>query len=133
MFFGGDPFGGGMGGMPERREVDTTALYEVLGVPKTATKAEIKKAYFQLARKHHPDKGGDADTFKKMSAAWDVLQDDEKRKVYDERGLEGLEGGGGGGGAEDIFSMFFGGGGGRRRRSQGPRKVPMLVLRVHQF
>ncbi len=113
--------------MPERREVDTTALYEVLGVPKTATKAEIKKAYFQLARKHHPDKGGDADTFKKMSAAWDVLQDDEKRKIYDERGLEGLEGGGGGGGAEDIFSMFFGGGG-RRRRSQGPRKVPTRCL-----
>lgn len=112
--------------MPERREVDTTALYEVLGVPKTATKAEIKKAYFQLARKHHPDKGGDADTFKKMSAAWDVLQDDEKRKIYDERGLEGLEGGGGGGGAEDIFSMFFGGGG-RRRRSQGPRKGEDVV------
>lgn len=131
MFFGGgggDPFGG-MGGMPQRKAVDTTELYKVLEVEKGASKGEIKKSYYKLARKHHPDKGGDPDTFKKMSAAYDILGDEEKRAIYDERGLEGLEGGGGGGDADDIFSMFFGGGGrgGGRRRQQGPRKSEDVV------
>lgn len=69
MFFGGgDPFeqfggGGGGGGRGGRRaaDVDTTKLYEVLGVPKTADANEIKKAFRKLALKHHPDKGGDVD------------------------------------------------------------------------
>ena len=66
MFFGGgDPFeqfgGGGHshGGRRARQEVDTTKLYEVLGVSKTADTSEIKTAYTALARKNHPDKGGD--------------------------------------------------------------------------
>jgi len=135
MFFGGDPFehfagqgGGGsrrqgMGGMGgPRPDVDTTKLYETLGVEKNADEKAIKKAYRKLAVKHHPDKGGDEHKFKEVSAAYEVLSDKEKRAKYDKFGLEGLsDEGGGGGGADDLFSMFFGGGAGRRG-SQEPRK-----------
>jgi DnaJ family protein A protein 2 len=90
-------------------------------VEKTATEQEIKKAYRKLAVKHHPDKGGDEHKFKEINAAYEILSDEEKRRKYDEYGLEGLEeNGGGGNGAEDLFSMFFGGG--RSRRSSGPRR-----------
>lgn len=85
--FGGIPFehfgGGGMpGGMPGRggrEDVDTTKLYETLGVEKTATKKEIRKAYMKLSRTHHPDKGGDEHKFKEISAAYEILSDEEKR------------------------------------------------------
>jgi len=110
--------GGGRRG--PSRDVDTTKLYETLGVEKTADAKEIKKAYRKLAVKHHPDKGGDEQKFKEISAAYEVLSDEEKRAEYDKYGLEGLESEGGGGRSpDDIFSMFFGGGGGRR---SGPRK-----------
>lgn len=127
MFFGGDPFehfanagGGGSrrGGGP-RADIDTTKLYETLGVEKNANEKDIKKAYRKLAVKHHPDKGGDEHKFKEISAAYEVLSDKEKRAKYDKYGLEALSEEGGGGGAEDLFSMFFGGG---RSRSSGPRK-----------
>jgi len=133
MFCGGDPFehfggqggpGGGsrrsgMGG--PRKDVDTTKLYETLGVSKNADNKEIKKAYRKLAVKHHPDKGGDEHKFKEVSAAYEVLSDQEKRAKYDKYGLEGLaDEGGGGGGPDDLFSMFFGGQ--RGGRSAGPRK-----------
>ncbi len=69
---GGMPFGGmpgGMGGMPGRRkDVDTTKLYEVLGVEKDADAKTIKKAYRKLCLKHHPDKGGDEQVFKEVNA-----------------------------------------------------------------
>jgi len=136
MFFGGgDPFehfagmhggpGGGSrrsaGGGP-RPDVDTSKLYETLGVEKSADAKAIKKAYRKLAVKHHPDKGGDEQKFKEVSAAYEVLSDAEKRAKYDKYGLEGVseDGGGGGGGQDDLFNMFFGGQGGRR--PQGPRK-----------
>mmetsp|Transcript_39813 Transcript_39813/g.83700 ORF Transcript_39813/g.83700 Transcript_39813/m.83700 type:complete len:418 (+) Transcript_39813:79-1332(+) len=135
MFFGGDPFEhfagmhGGPGGGSRRsgmggpsRDVDTTKLYETLGVDKNADEKEIKKAYRKLAVKHHPDKGGDEHKFKEVSAAYEVLSDKEKRAKYDKYGLEGLsDEGGGGGGADDLFSMFFGGGRGGGG-SRGPRK-----------
>jgi len=132
--FGGIPFehfaqGGGMpGGMPgrgSREPVDTTKLYEVLGVEKTASEKEIKKAYRKLAVKHHPDKGGDEHLFKEINAAYEILSDEKKRELYDKYGLEGVEneGGPGGAGGDDLFSMFFGGGGGRR---SGPRKGPSI-------
>jgi curved DNA-binding protein len=73
------------------------SLYDTLGVAKTATTDEIRKAYRKLARKHHPDVNpGDkaAETaFKKISAAYDVLSDDKKRKAYDEFGDDSLKGG----------------------------------------
>ena len=113
--------------------------YEVLGVSKNATEAEIKSAYKKLAIKYHPDRNPDnkeaEEKFKEAAEAYDVLHDPEKRQRYDQFGHAGMGGNGGfGGGAsmnmDDIFSMFgdifgghgfggfggFGGGGGRRRQ-----------------
>jgi len=120
---GGMPGRGGGGGEP----VDTTKLYEVLGVEKDANPKEIKKAYRKLAVKHHPDKGGDEHLFKEINAAYEILSDEKKRELYDKYGLEGVEseGQGGGGGGEDLFSMFFGGGRGGGGRA-GPRKGPSI-------
>eukprot|EP00956_Cyclotella_meneghiniana_P028790 scaffold68055_cov60-Cyclotella_meneghiniana.AAC.2 len=131
MHGGGGSRRGSAGGGGPRRDVDTSKLYETLGVrhssslyrvDKNADDKEIKKAYRKLAVKHHPDKGGDEHKFKEISAAYEVLSDKEKRAKYDKYGLEGLaDESGGGGGAEDLFSMFFGGRGGGGR-SSGPRK-----------
>jgi len=130
MFFGGDPFehfahaggagGRGRAGGRSSANVDTTKLYETLGVQKTADEKEIKKAFRKLAVKHHPDKGGDEAKFKEISAAHEILSDTEKRAKYDKYGLEGVndDAGGGGRSADDLFSMFFGGG----SRRSGPQK-----------
>ena len=93
--------------------------YRVLGVARDATESELKKAYRKGAIKHHPDKGGDPETFKSLAEAYDVLSDPEKRSVYDRYGKDGLKGGGVGAdpfgrgfhfrSAEEIFSSFFGG------------------------
>ena len=61
-----------------------TDYYQILGVAETATPDEIKKAYRSLAMKHHPDKGGDQNTFKNISAAYDTLGDPNKRAEYDQ-------------------------------------------------
>jgi len=61
-------------------------LYSVLGVGKEATKEELKKAYKELAKKHHPDRGGNEEEFKKISEAYEVLSDDERRLNYDQTG-----------------------------------------------
>lgn len=101
-------------------------FYEVLGVAKTATADEIKKAYRKLAIKYHPDKNpGDKtaeEKFKEISNAYEVLGDAEKRQRYDQLGHDAYTstggsgfGGGAGGGFRDpmdIFSQFFGGGAG---------------------
>ena len=89
------------------RSIDNTEYYNNLNVSKDATQNEIKKAYRKLAIKHHPDKGGDPEQFKKISVAYDVLSDTEKRKKYDTYGKDGLSNGGGHN-PNDIFSMFFG-------------------------
>ena len=108
-------------------------FYEILGVNKNASDDEIKKAYRKLAHKYHPDKtGGDAEKFKEINSAYQVLSDKSKRGQYDQfgHGFEqrggGQPGGGFGGfdfsgfsqgggqgfeGFEDIFSDIFGGGG----------------------
>jgi DnaJ homolog subfamily A member 2 len=77
---------------------------------------------------HHPDKGGDEETFKEITTAFEVLGDDEKRQIYNEYGEEGLkEGGGGHQNPHDIFEAMFGGGmfGGGQQR--GPRKGEDVV------
>lgn len=117
------------GGMPggmrgPREDVDTEKLYETLGVEKTATKKEIRKAYMKLSRTHHPDKGGDEHKFKEISAAYEILSDEEKRAQYDKYGLDGVGDDVGAAGGEDLFSMFFGGGG--RSARAGPRKGPSV-------
>ena len=118
--------------------------YEVLGVSKTATQDELKKAYRKLARKYHPDLNKDneeaAEKFKECNEAYSVLSDDQKRAQYDQFGHAAFENGGmgggggfggaggfggfGGSGMEDIFDMFFGGQGGRggSRAKTGPQR-----------
>ena len=97
MFGGGFPFeefAGMHGGMPggmrggPQKEVDNSKYYDLLGVDKKATDAEIKKAYRKKALKEHPDKGGDPDKFKEVTAAYEVLADREKRDLYDKYGEE---------------------------------------------
>jgi len=86
MFGGGFPFGDFEDDFPQRggrgkKNVDNSKYYELLGVDKTASDSEIKKAFRKLAMKHHPDKGGDKDYFQQLSQANDVLSDPEKRKL----------------------------------------------------
>ena len=61
-------------------------LYKVLGIERSANQNEIKKAYFQLARVHHPDKGGDSETFKEIQRAYEVLTNTQSRQIYDMTG-----------------------------------------------
>uniref|UniRef100_A0A8R1DQQ1 DnaJ homolog subfamily A member 2 n=1 Tax=Caenorhabditis japonica TaxID=281687 RepID=A0A8R1DQQ1_CAEJA len=101
-------FGGNSG------PVDTT-LYATLNVKPDASQGDIKKSYFKLAKEYHPDKNPEhGDKFKEISFAYEILSNPEKRRVYDARGLEGIQGGasGGSGFPGGLFSHFFGGGGG---------------------
>ena len=120
--------------------------YEVLGVAKTASEDEIKKAYRQIAIKYHPDRNpGDKqaeEKFKEAAEAYNVLHDPQKRQQYDQFGFNGPMGGGGfegfGGTSmnmDDIFSMFgdiFGGHGfgGFGRRSGQPQQHRGSDLRL---
>jgi molecular chaperone DnaJ len=121
--------------------------YQVLGVPKTATEDEVKKAYRKLARENHPDANqGDSaaeERFKEIQGAYDILSDAEKRKQYDAFGTNGPRGGGprpgpGGSGYENVdlsdllgqFGGMFGRGGGGRRGRPQPERGADLESRV---
>jgi molecular chaperone DnaJ len=122
--------------------------YETLGISKTASPDEIKKAYRRLAVQHHPDKeGGSEEKFKEINEAYEVLKDSSKRQRYDQFGHAGVGNGGatgnpfGGGfggqnvnfdfgdlGLGDIFENFFGGGRGQQTRgSQRGRDVEVRI------
>ncbi len=131
--------------------MDKRDYYEVLGVSKTASADEIKKAYRKLAMTYHPDKNPDNKEaeakFKEASEAYSVLSDDSKRQQYDQFGFQGMNGGfgggsgfggfedmfsgfgGGGGGFEDIFGSFFGGG--ASRRSNRPTRGQDLLYTLN--
>ena len=126
--------------MAEKRD-----YYEVLGIPKTATEAEIKKAFRTTAKKYHPDMHpGDKECeekFKEAQEAYAVLSDPDKRRQYDQFGHAAFDGSAGGAGGfdfsgmdmgdifGDIFGDFFGGGS-RRGPSNGPAKGANVRLSV---
>ena len=86
--------------------------YSTLGVAKNATDDDIKKAYRKLAMKHHPDRGGDEATFKRISEAYDILSDPQKKQIVDLGGDPKNQGGGGYGNSfnQGPFEFHFGGG-----------------------
>ncbi len=120
---------------------DKRDYYEVLGISKSASEQEIKKAYRALAKKYHPDVSKEKDAeakFKEINEAYEVLSDSTKKATYDQFGHAGMDGSGFGGFSQggyddlnDIFSSFFGGGfsqggfggfGGSTRTRTGPIK-----------
>lgn len=125
--------------------------YDILGVSKTATADEIKRAYRKLAMQHHPDKhGGDDSQFKELGEAYEVLKDDQKRAAYDQYGQAGPQGfggagstaGGGYGGFDfngagfdfsDILNQFMGGAGGGGRQSGPARGRDLEVVVTIDF
>ncbi len=131
---------------------DKRDYYEVLGVPKSASEDEIKKAYRKKAKQYHPDLNpGDAEAeakFKEANEAYEVLSDSQKKARYDQFGHAGVDpnygagggaygGGFGGGGFDfgdlgDIFGSFFGGGfgGGRQANPNAPQRGETVQTRV---
>ncbi len=98
-------------------------FYEMLGVSKSASPDEIKKAYRKLAKKYHPDRNDTpsaAEHFKKLNEAYETLSDPQKRQAYDNPRQSPFDNMGFGGGFEDIFNDLFG----RQRRQSRPQKPP---------
>ena len=121
------------------------SLYERLGVQKNATPEEIKKAYRNLAREHHPDKGGDPEKFKEIQEAHEVLTDERRREMYDMTGStneqhQQHQGPPQGFPFSDIFANMFGGGGmggmphqQQQRSTKGPSNLVNVGLKLENF
>jgi molecular chaperone DnaJ len=112
--------------------------YDVLGVARSATEDEIRRAFRKLAFEYHPDRNHSADAadrFKEISEAYEVLQDDQKRQMYDRMGHAGVDpsfnggfaGGFSGFGFEDIFDTFFGRTAGASRRPRAQRGADLRL------
>ncbi len=111
-------------------------LYDLLGVPRDASEDDLKRAYRRQARAHHPDAGGDEETFKAITHAYQVLSDPQRRARYDRFGDDGTPssraagdpfgfGGAGFGGIDDVIDAFFGSAfGGRPGPTSRPRTRP---------
>ena len=84
-------------------------LYEILELDKNVEHSEIKKKYRKLAIKHHPDKGGDENKFKEIAEAYQILNDTEKRKTYDQFGYDAVKNSDVNSSPFDIFNNIFGG------------------------
>lgn len=130
----------------------TKDYYEILGVKKDASVAEIKKAYRSLALRHHPDRVEESkkkeaeEKFKEITEAYGVLSDPKKKQLYDQYGHSGIDQNftqedifrnadfssifGDGGGMEDILSQLFGGSSGGRGRSRQPRRGRDLQMEL---
>lgn len=113
-------------------------LYRILGVDKSASDKELKKAYRTLSKKYHPDKAtGNEEKFLEVSEAYEALSDPTSRKIYDQHGHDGLNNHKRGGGAQhhdpfDIFGKFFGGGGHfAGGGGSGVRRGPDLEVRLN--
>jgi DnaJ family protein A protein 2 len=118
-------------------------LYKLLGIERSASSSDVKRAFHKLALQHHPDKGGNEETFKKMQQAYEVLSDDGKRRHYDATGqVPGEQMAEQGGGMPfpfpfdigNLFGMF--GQGGRPPRHRGmkpPAKQEKLKLTLAQL
>jgi DnaJ-class molecular chaperone len=113
--------------------------YQVLGVERNASAADVKRAFRRLARELHPDVNGHdpeaEEKFKAAAEAYEVLSDPERRRAYDAYGHEGLRSrgfppGGGFGSIEEIFQAFFGGGGFGFEVRRGPMRGQDLVHTV---
>ncbi|KAJ5942906.1 hypothetical protein N7516_003074 [Penicillium verrucosum] len=114
--------------------------YKVLGLAKSASERDIKRAYRTLSKKYHPDKNPNDDTarerFVEIADAYDVLSTSTLRKVYDQYGHDGVEqhrkGGSAGGGGHDPFDLFsrFFGGGGHSGHAPGHRRGPDMEVRA---
>ena len=129
MFFDGFPFGSGFEQFTKpqpKKNVNTTRYYEILGVDKKASQEEIRKSYRKLVKIKHPDKGGNQKEFQELQTAYDVLSDENKRKVYDEYGEEGIkEGMDNQPEGVDIFDILSG-----RGRKQGKKKTRSVLQQM---
>lgn len=122
FFSGGFPFGDFFEGAKAQKKepADTTKYYELLGVDKSASCADIKKKYRLLAKTMHPDKGGDAKKFAEITHAAEILSDPDKRKVYDAHGEEGINQGIPASGPTDLFDLLSG----RSRDTNDSKRTP---------
>jgi DnaJ family protein A protein 2 len=102
-----------------------TKFYDILKVSSIASQLDIKKAYKNLARIHHPDKGGSEKKMKEINNAFEILSNETKKQLYDKYGEKGIEKGGQQEGFVDIFARMFG------QRQSRPQQVPQNMEYIY--